>query len=37
MFDFASALVYSSFIGITAVSIGTALMPFFDSQSKKDK
>ncbi len=31
MFDAAVFFVYASFVGITAVVIGTILKPFFDS------
>jgi hypothetical protein len=34
MFDIASAFVYGSFIGITAISIGTVLKPFFSSSDQ---
>jgi hypothetical protein len=36
MFDAAAFLVYGSFVGLTAVSIGTVLKPFIDSFGKEE-
>lgn len=37
MFDPAAALIYGSFIGITAISLGTILKPFINSLGNKNE